>query len=1233
MTSTINYLTVYNAHSGQQAKIPKPVRFLTLQKLKIHLQESFTDDIIGSIDNIFLLTPFGIKLDFAMINEMSELYLYDRRLFQKPAEKQLISRYLKQDDSRSETLVKPEKFLFLSVNRNLHQSYTIKELLESLKNYEKWTVYLQTSLRQMGEKIDVLKRQINAIFKALNVIFLFSSNFVGSAEKSFRSEFNYVKLIAMKSLNKSWKSHFTSLEEFPTFRFKDGRLVRLGDLLDQQSLSHAAKYVSEHLPKVVLQFNALSLAINKVNDQKISVDTFIEQHRRNSVEKFENFESERSVLGTEIDLLLAKVAADMLVLDTAPSDDLHKYYTKHSEISTKLFEKAEAMYAYLETFREFKVKLAQDCPEVFENIAVQQMKCVEVKNTCKKLLGGAENPGNHSEELGVFSRIKGYEDLLSATVDLPLLFGFVLTEKRRQFEWHDFYAKGIVANVSEQLTVIIENEKVFQKLWNKKFGKLIKLINPTAGMHVHVPAIDVTLVNSGPNLSEDSLLNWLGDSVVEREDVLNYIASVRSHKFVNNDKFADLLERNFKDLVGSTEKLKKITKTVASLGSSSALESMTQLKLQLVRKENFRGVDGDKDLNLIKGLKSRIKKLEDLLHQQQFKNLTDWPVVKASYGHPRDNDNLASLLIQPSKPSASTTNPINLLPKSVSLRKLSQDLGTDLSSCKVLDASTTIDKHLDNIRLRKELADLRASNSKLAYEKETLLKEIAMLHQTREEEQRQNEKVRSKLERSVIDSKAVIEKKTLEHDQAITILQRQHEAEIHALNEVRVGLEKDLEAKTLTNSRLETEVLELRTRLAAVLSQTVKENEKLQDELKSMKAKLSDLQIMNAELLSNMQAKETEFSTERSDTESRIKGLEYKLEEKTEDFEALMEMSQARLRSMEELLSHTNKSLAALFDAVGMLLVSNVKYFHELCVILESMGLLLVREPNSETNVHEFRIRRVKGLRAKKDIDDSRPHLERTQSTAVQEVTRSFAWIGEFTEQQKLTINAADETFTSTEEESTYDAETREAETQRLLEKCDQYVMPGDGGTASKVADFVHLVSFEQHVQLQTHDDGRDTSHERFFLNGIIKRFNDVEGFAKKLTRENKAKHAELVRVLKHAAGKLAVRDFQAGDLVLFLPTRIERFGSGSGPEKGSESKNELDADIVTPWTAFNIDAPHYFLDASLRANGMSTEEWVVSRVSAVSAHEVTETNVHDAAANPFALSVGITWYMLATEV
>lgn len=93
---------------------------------------------------------------------------------------------------------------------------------------------------------------------------------------------------------------------------------------------------------------------------------------------------------------------------------------------------------------------------------------------------------------------------------------------------------------------------------------------------------------------------------------------------------------------------------------------------------------------------------------------------------------------------------------------------------------------------------------------------------------------------------------------------------------------------------------------------------------------------------------------------------------------------------------------------------------------------------------------------------------------------------------------------------------------------------------------------------------------------------------------------------------------FQIGDLVLFLPTRIDR-----AVEVANES--------IQPWAAFNIGAPHYFLKVDDEER-TKNKEWMVGRVESIEENKVTDENAGDLSSNPFQLSVGVVWYLVEAK-
>lgn len=105
--------------------------------------------------------------------------------------------------------------------------------------------------------------------------------------------------------------------------------------------------------------------------------------------------------------------------------------------------------------------------------------------------------------------------------------------------------------------------------------------------------------------------------------------------------------------------------------------------------------------------------------------------------------------------------------------------------------------------------------------------------------------------------------------------------------------------------------------------------------------------------------------------------------------------------------------------------------------------------------------------------------------------------------------------------------------------------------------------------------------------------------------KENKATAA--------AKEKIAFRNFQTGDLALFLPTR------------NSTAK---------PWAAFNISFPHYFLRATGQlAEQLKTKEWIVAKITTITDKVATDAPTEDGQdGNPFQLPEGVRYYLLDVE-
>ncbi|KAF2665619.1 hypothetical protein BT63DRAFT_428579 [Microthyrium microscopicum] len=150
------------------------------------------------------------------------------------------------------------------------------------------------------------------------------------------------------------------------------------------------------------------------------------------------------------------------------------------------------------------------------------------------------------------------------------------------------------------------------------------------------------------------------------------------------------------------------------------------------------------------------------------------------------------------------------------------------------------------------------------------------------------------------------------------------------------------------------------------------------------------------------------------------------------------------------------------------------------------------------------------------------------------------------------------------------------------------------------------------------------------FCEAIAKRMRDIEHTARKWQREARAYRDKSRKYQSDSHEKIAYRGFKEGDLALFLPTRNQ---------------------ITRPWAAFNVGAPHYFLREQ-DGHRLANKDWLVARITkveerivdlsktvgstrAADGRSIGETSEGGASIdddNPFDLSDGLRWYMLDAQ-
>jgi autophagy-related protein 11 len=147
----------------------------------------------------------------------------------------------------------------------------------------------------------------------------------------------------------------------------------------------------------------------------------------------------------------------------------------------------------------------------------------------------------------------------------------------------------------------------------------------------------------------------------------------------------------------------------------------------------------------------------------------------------------------------------------------------------------------------------------------------------------------------------------------------------------------------------------------------------------------------------------------------------------------------------------------------------------------------------------------------------------------------------------------------------------------------------------------------------------------------ISKRMRDLEHTARKYQREARTYRDKSRKYQTESHDKIAYRSFKEGDLALFLPTRNQP---------------------VRSWAAFNVGAPHYFIREQ-DSHRLTNKEWLVARITKVeerivdlsknmnsstraldgrSIGEASEGGMSAEDDNPFDLSDGLRWYYLDAQ-
>lgn len=128
-------------------------------------------------------------------------------------------------------------------------------------------------------------------------------------------------------------------------------------------------------------------------------------------------------------------------------------------------------------------------------------------------------------------------------------------------------------------------------------------------------------------------------------------------------------------------------------------------------------------------------------------------------------------------------------------------------------------------------------------------------------------------------------------------------------------------------------------------------------------------------------------------------------------------------------------------------------------------------------------------------------------------------------------------------------------------------------------SEIFHNLKESSTTDLNSHGDNfletmKKIFDSKLYENAVVRRFNDIESLAKKLTKENKSKR---VLIDKYENEKITIKDLKIGDLVLFLPTSdnivLQRKKVTSNENSLTSSFSSID--LSTPPSTTNVSMPY----------------------------------------------------------
>lgn len=473
-----------------------------------------------------------------------------------------------------------------------------------------WAQNVQKTAQALTGRIERILFEIGVIKQSVDISLVHLRHHAVGIEKLFNSTLEFATALEKDAnAGSNWKSVLIKLDQIqvlPTLLTDESHCKRiLSDWVDQTELTNIDRQFHSNQQVVMSVLTQLRIDVSKVIKEgyKLNDDANLWLKEKPSVDG----DSDWQDLLEDINTILQKIQEDCEFVGTLSDNTANK---KTAARLMTLHEKE-----FLPNISEMTQSIWEITRKwVFVKVRTQK-QMISFLQRVSKLQSDTSPLRPQITETG--KRLKGLEAqrvIIARAIDMPYLYGAVLLEFLRRQEWLS-EVKQTVSKSAEVMAGWVDQEQHTRNKWQKKYGDSLGQLRTFGG-------------NDSPNI-EVSLLYSRDSSMykVTRKDVEDYILILKNLNL--EEEYNELQAQYYqlsKPIMPNFLTVQKKPNKLFKGGSITDSQAESSL----------RSVTPTEEANnaIVQGYEARIRKLEDLLHRNQFRESFQSPELKGVFKKP-----------------------------------------------------------------------------------------------------------------------------------------------------------------------------------------------------------------------------------------------------------------------------------------------------------------------------------------------------------------------------------------------------------------------------------------------------------------------------------------------------------------------------------------------------------------------------------------------------------------------